>query len=215
MFTVYAVPIWEQLVHSIDYIQVPLNTFLINRSYDLNKFSRIAFKCLSLEVDPKLPYNFEVNVSNGPQTAFANAKKLELRYILFNEIMCKENNHNNLELVKHPNMHVVLTEPIIVDDAIDHARNTGYFDEYWTLFDVENFVNRIATLSIKSLTYTMSESETTSSETTITFNCDENFPNSFMEFLRTQRIYRGYQRSRFDLDSLFSTLESAKASFPT
>ena len=111
-----------------------------------------------------------------------------------------------LKLVKHPNLHVELGEQISVSDAmpVQRGRNTWSAAEYWTLFDVEHFLNQIAVLSVKSVTYTVAEDQT------VTIDCDENFPLSFMEFLTTQRIYYGYSRSW--PEQLYLTLESAKAS---
>ena len=130
-------------------------------------------------------------------------------------------NHNVLKLVEHPNLHVVLGCPIRVSDA--NPRQAGekwtlnwwYGKAFWTLFDVENFVNRIAVLSIKSLTYTLLNFESLKKESPIvTFNCEEKFPLSFMKFLKTQRIYLGHKRCYVG-DEDFFTLEAAKASFPT
>ena len=100
--------------------------------------------------------------------------------------------HNVLKLVKHPNLHVVLESPIRVRDAKPRQtlRDQWYGREYWTLFDVKNFVNHIAVLSVKSLTYTLSEADGSNLKSpTVTFNCDEKFPFSFMDFLKTQRVY--------------------------
>ena len=71
----------------------------------------------------------------------------------------------------------------------------------------------LAVLSIKSLTYTLLQFDYKESPT-VTFNCDENFPATFMEFLETQRIYCGYKECYVG-DEDFFTLELAKASFPT
>ena len=132
--------------------------------------------------------------------------------------------HNVLKLVKHPNLHVILGSRIRVSDAIPN--DDWYGSVLWTLLDVENFVNRVAVLPIKSLSMSLEtselemESRTKSAGTqyfeplTVTFNCDEKFPFSFLEFLETQRIYCGYKKDFFAKNNDFFTLESAKASFP-
>ena len=128
-------------------------------------------------------------------------------------------NHNLLKFVKHSNLHVVIGRPIRVSDAIPRkdrekrSFSSWYGNIYWTFFDVENFVNRIAVLSFKSLTYTLLKYDVKKCPT-LAFNCDESFPFSFMDFLETQRIYCGYKECYVG-DEDFLTLESAKASFPT
>ena len=125
--------------------------------------------------------------------------------------------HNVLKRVKHPNLHVILGCPIRVSDAIPNwmQNENWYGRKIWKLFDVENFVNQIAVLSIKSLTYTLPEVQNERPKPpTVSFNCDEKFPASFMEFLKTQPIYCGKDDSSFRWAEDFFTQESARASFP-
>ena len=108
----------------------------------------------------------------------------------------------------------LLNEAIIVDDAYVEWNETlsprykepwGDLD-WWSFYDVEAFVNRIAVSSIKSLTYPLEWNawyEKDSNEkfdTTIKFNCDERFPFSFMEFLETQPIYCGHKQNYLTLE---------------
>ena len=161
--------------------------------------------------------------SLNPWTYFANCEKLEIYFPAINETEEKYAqqivHHSALKLVKHPNLHVVLGRPVRVSDANPteaHRKPKKWFAEsFWTLVDVENFVNRIAFLSIKTLTYTISNLNLpTFKPQQITFDCDEKFPISFLEYLETQPIFCGYEEGIKDKEG-FLTLELAKATFPT
>ena len=114
--------------------------------------------------------------------------------------------------VKHPNLHLILEGSIKVSDAFSGWRFGSNF--YWKLDDVETFANSIARSAIRSLTYTVSNAS--SSKYTVTFDCDEQFPSTFMEFLKTQPIYVGFDERGYNEWSdklnfkLFLTLQSAK-----
>ena len=124
-----------------------------------------------------------------------------------NEEEYKIDYHDLLKLVKHPNLHVCLDQPIKVSDANvkwdSSISDEGWWggSNTWTLYDVESFVNRIAVSSIKSVSYPVWRG-------TKTFNCDEQFPFSFIEFLKTQPIYCGNDEQDY------LTLQQAKDSFP-
>ena len=207
--TFYNAPVWEQV--AIDHMIIPLFDLCSN---EVTRFASIPFKCVQLTVDDSIRDSM---LPSGSWTYFSKSEKLELHFDDVNARSYKIMRHNVLKLVKHPNLHVVLKWPIHVRDA--NPRQTGrdwwYGTKCWTLFDVENFVNQIAVLSVKSLTYTLSLNYGPDSKPpTVTFNCDEKFPSSFMKFLTTQRIYCGYKTS-WSGDEGFLTLESARASFPT
>ena len=208
-------PIWDQ-------VAVDRTTILIENSFpfiefDLSQFTTIQFKCVRLQFQAYYP---KLTFPSAPWTYFSKCEKLEIYFADINEADYKFN-HKLLKLIKHPNLHVILGCPIRVSDANPfqagrkRTHDTWDCKDYWTLFDVDNFVNLIAVLSIKSLTYTLSEVQARNVQPpTVTFNCDENFPFSFMEFLETQRIYCGYKSSWSAGEEDFFTLESAKASFP-
>ena len=210
----YTAPIWDQ---------VPIDRVTIRDGYnsvpfidyDLSQFTNNPFKCVQLRFNI---YNDNLPSPSSPWTYFSNCEKLEIYFSDINQ-EDKIKIHNILKLIKHPNLHVVLGCPIRVSDANPlqqgetWTNGMWYGKQYWTLFDVENFVNRISVLPIKSLTYTHFQLGTKKSPT-VTFFCDEKFPFSFMEFLATQRIYCGYDKC-YAGDKDFFTLETAKASFPT
>ena len=216
-FMSYTAPIWDQVVIDRTTIQIENSFSFID--FDLSQFTTIQFKCVRLQFHAYYP---KLTFPSAIWTYFSKCERLELYFTDIN-IADYKVNHKFLKLIKHPNLHVILGEPIRVSDAnplqarTKRTRDTWDCKELWTLFDVENFVNRIAVLSIKSLTYTLSEVQARNEKPpTVTFNCDEKFPFSFMDFLETQRIYCGYKsrwiKSSGEQD--FFTLESAKASFP-
>ena len=204
----YKAPIFDQV--AIDHVTVPIVDF------DATQFTNFSFKCARLVVDYEY---WDTMLPSGPWTYFANCEKLEIYFPCINRKDKKITHHNVLKLLKHSNLHVVLGCPIRVSDANPVQPGTStykwYGQQYWTLFDVENFANQIAVLSIKTLTYTFEDFRSSNYKSpTITFNCDENFPLAFMEFLQTQRIYCGYKQSMLGEEEGFLTLESAKESFP-
>ena len=216
-FIFYSAPFWKSILESevsIDRIKIWSHKSISFVDFDITQFTNFPFKCVRLQFNSNNP---RLMLPIGPRTYFANCEKLEI-YIAHINTEDKTTNLNLLKRIKHPNLHVVLGCPIRVSDADpgqdeeEITDNSWYGEEFWTLFDAENFVNRIAALSIKSLTYTLLKYNRKKSPT-VTFNCDENFPFLFMEFLKTQRIYLGYKRC-FVGDEDFFTLESAKASFP-
>ena len=176
---------------------------LIN--FNTSHFPNVPFKCVRLEV------NFEeysdLPLPTGTWTTFTNCEKLEIYFSWNNEEAHKIKYHNVLKLFKHLSLHVILWRPIHVSDAKPSGDWHG--NQYWKLYDVEYFAMRIAVSPIRTLTYPLSEPLLRSTPT-VTFNCDENFTVSFMEFLETQPIYCGYEEFYE-----FLTLESAKESFPT
>ena len=186
--TFYNAPIWKQV--AIEHMTISLIDLWNN---EVTKFADIPFKCVRLRVTRLSIRDLYVQVCpSGPWTYFSNSEKLEICFEHVNERAYTNKYNNILKLVKHPNLHVVLESPIRVRDAKPRQtrRDQWYGREYWTLFDVENFVNQIAVLSIKSLTYKLSRADGSNLKSpTVTFNCDENFPFSFMDFLKTQRVY--------------------------
>ena len=191
----YTMPIWNQL--SIENFTTPMVS-----SFE-GQLSTIAAKCV------KIQHNGE-SVPRVQWTYFSNCEKLEIYFERMNEEEEKIMYHDLLKLIKHPNLHVSLGEPIKVSDVnvewdptlSDEGDWVGSSD--WTLYDAESFVNRIAVSSIKTVTYKLCYY----SKETVTFNCDERFPFSFMEFLETQPIYSGNN------EEFYLTLEEAKDSFP-
>ena len=189
--TFYNAPVWEQV--AIDKMTIPLIDLWNN---EVTQFADVPFKCVRLAVfdNESVLQARESKLPSGPWTYFANCEKVEIFFEDINTRAYKNILHNVLKCVKHPNLHVVLGCPIRVSDANPNSRQARewYGKKIWKLFDVENFVNRIAVMSIKSLTYTLPEIENKIPKPpTVTFNCDEGFPFSFMTFLETQRIYCG------------------------
>ena len=134
---------------------------------------------------------------------FTNCQKLEVRLSIINYEKCEEI-IDLMKLIKHPNFHVLIDEPIRVADAIP-SKNMSYWSDYWKKADVDNFVNSISTSSTKTLTYTLKKYSQIPE--TVKFDCDEQFPSKFMAFLDTQPIYVGNDYKNY------VTIESARQSF--
>ena len=174
------------------------------RSFE-GQLSNVEAKCVEIKAF------FPAELPKGPWTYFSNCDKLEINFERVNEKEEKIGYHNLLKLVKHPNLHVRINEPFRVSDANVKWNQSISDDDYWTgryickFYDVESFINRIAVSSIKTMTYLVCYFD----RERVTFNCDEQFPFSFMDFLKTKPIYCGN-----DEEEDYLTLELAKDSFP-
>ena len=192
----FTAPIWSQL--SIENLTCPLVSHLEDQ------VSNVTAKCVKVKVD------FESLGDSFPCPSwahFAKYDKLEIHIDSFNWIGYKVELFDLVSCFKHPNLHLVLGRSITVSDAYPDILYK-YKSKCWKLNDVKRFANSITCSSVRSLTYKIfNDNLKKRRKKTVGFDCDEEFPSKFMDFLKTQPIYSG------NCEEYFLTLQAAKESF--
>ena len=208
------VPDWNKLSKKFELVSVPMTL-----DYDVGYILKTEAECVQLRIEwLRLESAFQLSKYKKWRPIsceWARLPKCDKLEILFDEPNDREltDMHINLfEEIHHRNMHVVLGKPIQVRDGYPKRiikcpkysmRDDECHEDFWLKDDVEYFSRRLAMSSVKTLTCSLEEE----SDKKITFECYEDFPSKFMEFLDTQPIYRGN-----DWES-YLTLNEAKKSF--
>ena len=190
-------------------------TTTLTLAFDIDNVSQIKAECLRLNVEWEMmesafSWSRKWRPIGSEWAHFPNCDKLELFFDAPNDRELRDLHINLLEVVEHPELHVVLGKPIqvrdgytkrIINNPKELMRDDGCHEDYWLKRDVEHFAQRMALSSVKTLKCMQED------DTTITFNCDEDFSYKLMKFLDTQPIYRGNEWESF------LTLKEAKKSF--
>ena len=192
-------PDWSHFSTLFDCVTIDSAT-----GYDIKNMSSIKAKCIQLRLFHGIPASKK---AEKPQ--FVNCEKLEV--VLKNQSTDVLNrNVHALNSLQHPNAHVILDDPLAVNDACP----PDYWNINWKRVHVDYFANFLPMSSMKTLTYPLtrkdcedSDCEDSDNRETVIFNCDEQFSSKFMAFIETQPIYIG---NHFEG---YVTLESAKKSF--
>ena len=201
-------PDWNKLSTKFERV-----TTRLTLAFDVDYISNTVTECVRLKVDWGLmesafKWSMKWRPISGEWAQFSNCDRLELFIEDPNDDELQDLHINLIEVIEHPNLHVIMDKPIQVRDGypkrlIDNPKaSMSIHEDFWFKRDVESFAKRVALSSVKTLRYSLPKEKET-----VTFNCDNNFPYKFMEFLNTQPIYRG---NRWES---FMTLELAKKSF--
>ena len=194
-------PDWNQPSISFDRVTVES----ASSEFNINYVSSIRAKTIQLQLA-----HGRRGLKQAEWANFTSCQKLEVRLSIINYDK-REEIIDMMKMIKHPNFHVLIDEPIRVTDAIPPKKMDRFWSDYWKKADVDNFVNSIALSSTKTLTYTLKKFSR--NPETITFECDEWFSTKFIAFLDTQPIYIGKDHEDFIFGKNFVTLEAAKQSF--
>ena len=206
-------PDWNELSARFERVSIPITLL-----FDFEYISNVDAECVQLRLEwLRVERAFSWNrkwrpIDDDEMAKFPNCNRLELLLEEPCDRELRDLHINMLEVIKHPNLHLILDKPIQVRDGYPKRliknpktsqRDDECHEDYWLKRDVEYFAQCIDCSRVETLTCNLEED----TDKSITFKCDKDFLSKFMAFLDTQPIYRGNEWESY------MTLKEANKSF--